>query len=113
MWLEVVLVLQIRLLVFTDVVTDERDRYDEGNGTLTVKVDNLQQLLFFIRRKLFLEITQDVDHNVGIFPRRRRKAKGLHEKFLVLFIELFQGYLFGLGHQSSHHPVVLGAVRED
>ena len=70
MGMQIVLLLKVRLIVFAFVVIDERDRYDEGNGALTIKVDNLEQFLLFIPRELFLEITRDMRQNVGIFLGR-------------------------------------------
>jgi hypothetical protein len=113
MGMQIVLLLKVRLIVSAFVVIDQRDRYDEGKGALTIKVDNLEQFLLFIPRELFLEITQDMRENVSIFLGRGFQAKGFHQKFLVFLIEPFQRDTFGLGHQFLHHPVMPGAVGED
>jgi hypothetical protein len=54
--LEVVLLFQIRFIIFPDIMPQERNRNDEGDMPVLIVTDNLQQLLFFIWLQLFFEI---------------------------------------------------------
>ncbi len=111
--MQIILLPQVRLIVFADVVIDQRDGHDEGNGAFAIEADNLQELLFFVRGKLFLEVTQYVDHDVGVLLGRGFETKGLHKQPLVFLVEILQGELLGAGHQHSHYAVMFNAMGED
>jgi len=64
---QIILLFQIRLIVFPHVVIDKRDGDYKGNVALRVLADNLQHLFFFIGGKVFLEISHHVLKNVGVF----------------------------------------------
>ena len=111
--MQIVLLVKVRLIVFAHIVVDEGDGYDERNGAPPIEVGDLEQFLFLVRGKLLLEVTQDVRQNVRIFLRCGFETESLHEQFLVLLMEVFQGDIFCPGHQLPHYPVMLGAVGED
>ena len=58
--IEIVLLFEVRLIVFSDVVFDERDRNNQGKIFLPIEFNDLEKLLFLIGRKLIFEITHHV-----------------------------------------------------
>lgn len=75
---EIVLLLEVRLIVETYVVIDEGYRNDEGDMPLAIVVDDLKQLPLGIGRELLFEITHNVLQDIAMFRRRGLEAQGLH-----------------------------------
>jgi len=71
MGIEIVLELQIGLIVFPHVVVNERDGYNERDITLAIVVDDLQQFLFFVAGKVFLEIPHQMLQDIDLLLDRR------------------------------------------
>ena len=58
--LQVVLLCQIGLIVFADIVVEQGDRHDQGQEAVAISIYKFQQLSLFGGRELGFEIAQDV-----------------------------------------------------
>jgi len=110
MGVQVQLVLQVGLIVLPYVVPEKRYRHNEGSQTLVIAVDNLQELLLLVCRKLFLEVAHQVLEHVGVLLGCGLHPEGRHEECLILSIELPRRDVLRFGHQLAHELVMLRAV---
>jgi len=111
--MQIVLLFEVGLIIFSDIVIDQCDGYDKRNEPLMVVINDLKEFLFFIAGELRLKIPHNVHEYVCILLDGRFETKGLHEELLVPMVEFFLWEFFWLGNEFSHHPVMLGTVRED
>lgn len=107
---QIVLLLEVRLIIEAYVVIDEGDGHDEGNMPLAIVVDDLQQLLPGMGGELSLKIPHDVLQDIVMLRRGGLEAQGLHQELLILLIERPDRYACPLGYQCSHAAIVPGAV---
>ena len=63
--------LQIRFIVFSDIMLQKRKRNNERDMTVVIIIDNLCQFQLFVRMKLFLEISSHVMQHIRILSDRR------------------------------------------
>jgi len=108
--MKVKLVLDAGLIIFAHAVTHEGDGCNRRNHSLPIKVNDLQQFLFLVPRKLVFEITHHVLQNVGSFIGRRFQGKGFQEKTLIFFLQIFPGDFFCFRHELSHHLMMFRTV---
>ena len=71
---QIVLLFEVWLIIEAYIVIDESDRHDEGDKSLAIITDNLQQLLFCIGGELFLKIAHDVLQDIAMLGRRSLEA---------------------------------------
>ena len=83
MRLEVGLILQIAEVVTTHVMSDQRDRDNEGDDTSAMVFDRAQQLVAIATLNQSLEMTDGVHHDVGVPSGCGRTLEGGHEQTLV------------------------------
>ena len=67
--LQIGLVLQIRLIVFSDIVLQQGNGDDQGDQPPLVIGDTIQPFRLFRRRQIFLEKTHHVHQDIGVFFR--------------------------------------------
>ena len=67
---QIVLLLEVRLIKEAYVLIDEGDGHDETNMALAVVTDNLQQLLPGIGGELFFKIPRDVLQDIAMLRHR-------------------------------------------
>ena len=75
---EIVLLPEVWLIVEEHVVIDEGYRNDEGDMSLAIVLDDLEQLPLGIGGELFFEIAHNVLQDIALFRRRGLEAQGLH-----------------------------------
>ena len=112
-WMQIVLVFQVRLIVFADIVIDQGDGDDQRHVTLMIHVDDLKHLLFLVAGEVFLEVTQNVHENIGVFFGCGFQTKRFHQKLLVSGAQRIRSEWFGLSHEFPHHPIVLRTMSKD
>jgi hypothetical protein len=64
---QVVLILEIRLVVLANIMIEKGDGYDQRHVPVPVLIEVIEQLLFFVRRERFLEIPHTVLEHVDVF----------------------------------------------
>lgn len=109
-WVQIVLLLEVWLIIEVYVVIDEGYGHDEGDISLAIVVDALQQFLLGIGGELLFKIPHDVLQDIAMFRRRGLEAQGLHQELLILLIERADRHACPLGYQPSHVAIVSGAV---
>ncbi len=67
MRVQVVLLFQVGLVIFSHIVVDQGDGHDQGQVAPPVMLNNIEQFLLFVRRQILLEIAQQVIQHVGVF----------------------------------------------
>lgn len=65
--IQIRLYFEIGLIVFTYIVIDQGNRNHQGNKTIFVLLETLQEFLFFIRSQLFFKITHNMLKDIEIF----------------------------------------------
>ena len=86
--MKVVLLFQVGLVVFTDIMIDKRYGHNGRDMALAVVVDDFQQLLLFVRGQPFLEISYNVVKHIDVLLGRCLQPQGFHEYCFVLSIQV-------------------------
>ncbi|HAL92942.1 MAG TPA: hypothetical protein DCM68_07965 [Verrucomicrobia bacterium] len=84
MRIEINLIPEIRLVVFADIVADQRQGNNQGKKTLRIMIEDFQKLFLFIAGQLFLKISHHVLQYIHVSFRRGFEFQGLHEQRFVL-----------------------------
>jgi hypothetical protein len=95
--IQINLLFEVWLIVFSNIMVHEGDRNDQRDMLLPIVINDFQQLLFFIGGELFSQIAHRMHEDVCIFLKRDLQLKGFHEKGLVLLIKLCQWKIYGIG----------------
>ena len=107
------LAFQIGLVVFPNIVCQQRDRYNERNMTLSIVVDSLHQLPLLVSGNLFFEEPHHVEKDITVFPPSSLQSERIHEQALIPQPEVIQRMAFDPSNHFPHLPHVLGTMRHE
>jgi len=100
--IEIDLLFQVCLIVFPYVMIHESHWHNQGNESLMVFINNLQEFLLLIGGEVFLEVAHDVMKDIGVLRLRWLDRHCPHEEFLILRDELLFRELLCMRHEMPH-----------
>lgn len=109
---QVMLTLKVGISVFSEIVKDQGYRHDEGDKLPMITVNDFQEFLLLVRRKLFFEVAHSMLEHIGMFLCCGYQTQSIHQSSDIFPVKVVF-VILGACHKLSEGAVMLGTVGHD